>query len=51
MLDPASSPAYGRPHALTWNIGTTGMSTSRSERPSPSAVSVISECSSVDRWL
>ena len=51
MLDPASSPAYGRPQALTWNIGTIGMSTSRSDRASASAVSAITECSSVDRWL
>ena len=51
MLDPASSAAYGSPHALAWNIGTTGMTMSRSRRPGPSTVSEISECSSVDRWL
>src|SRR5262249_797237 len=29
---PTIAAAYGRPHALTWNIGTTGSSVSRAER-------------------
>ena len=30
---PARNAVYGSPHAIAWNIGTTGMSTSRSVRP------------------
>src|SRR5512139_1914283 len=50
-LAPTSGPEYGRPHALTWNIGTTGRMTSRAEQPSESGSALPNACSSVERWL
>ena len=49
--EPASIAAYGRPQALTWNIGTMGITTSRSLMASASAPSTIIVCSTIERWL
>ncbi len=35
---PATGQAYGLPHALTWNIGTIGSTTSPDEMPSASGI-------------
>jgi hypothetical protein len=35
---PVATPAWARPQALAWNIGTTGRMTSRSLMPSVSAI-------------
>ena len=40
---------YGRPQALTWNIGTTGMTESRSLIPRPSDWLAPSACRTVER--
>ena len=40
---------YGNPHALTWNIGTTGKITSRADRFSVSGSAEVSVCSIVER--
>src|SRR5262249_3029655 len=48
---PPIGAAYGRPHALTWNIGTTGSNESRAERFSASGSAIAKLCSSVERWL
>src|SRR3569623_1798237 len=37
-LAPVSGAEYGKPHALTWNIGTTGSTTSREEMPIASGI-------------
>ena len=47
---PANAAAYGVPHALAWNIGTTGRIVSRPEIPSVSGSAALSECSTSDRW-
>ena len=46
---PAITAAWHRPHALAWNIGTTGMIVSRSETPAASATSEPIECRTVER--
>ena len=46
---PASAAAYGMPHALAWNIGTTGITASAARRPIASGLSTPSECSTVER--
>jgi hypothetical protein len=46
---PEVAAAYGRPHALTWNIGTTGMTESSALSPSPSAWLAPIECRTVER--
>ena len=51
ILQPTIAPTYGRPHALTWNIGTTGRMTSRAETFSASGRAAASVCSTVERWL
>jgi hypothetical protein len=43
--------AYGRPHALTWNIGTTGRITSLAEQLSASGKAIAKVCRIVERWL
>ena len=48
---PAIQPAYGSPHALAWNIGTTGRTLSCSRRASTLPLTFATECSQVDRWL
>jgi hypothetical protein len=46
---PALNAAYGMPHALAWNIGTTGMDLSFQDRPPLLfAVSVLMACSQQD---
>jgi len=41
----------GNPHALTWNMGTTGRTTSCREIPKVSAIAEAKEWSTNDRWL
>ena len=48
---PTSGALYGRPQAFTWNIGTTGRTTSRAESPRASGRHAPNAWSSVDRWL
>ncbi len=49
-LAPTIAVANGMPHALAWNIGTTGSTQSRWDRPRPSAViPTVIECSTVER--
>ena len=48
---PAATPAWARPHALAWNIGTTGRMRSDSRAPSESAVIAPIVCRNVLRWL
>ena len=42
---------YGRPQALTWNMGTTGNTLSRALMLSASGKAPASACSRVERWL
>ena len=46
---PAITPACARPHALAWNIGTTGITTSRSDTATVSASIAPIECSTLER--
>ena len=46
---PAKTAACARPHALAWNIGTTGSTTSASDTAMVSASIVAMECSTVER--
>jgi hypothetical protein len=46
---PDIAPAYGIPHAFTWNIGTTSSALSAADRPSPSTEHTANECSTVER--
>ena len=39
-----------RPHALAWNMGTTGSTVSRPDRSLASGSAVASECSASERW-
>ncbi len=39
------------PHALAWNIGTTGKIVSRLEMPIASGCTAIIACSTLERWL
>ena len=48
---PAATPAWASPHALAWNIGTTGRIRSDSRAPSESAVITPIVCRNVLRWL
>ena len=48
-LLPTIAAAYGTPHALTWNIGTTGKVTSCAEMPSASTIAIAKLCSTVLR--
>ena len=41
----------GSPQALTWNIGTTGSTTSDFESPNESGTAEINECTTSARWL
>ena len=50
-LAPTSVDAYGRPHALAWNIGTIAMTVSRSETARLSTWHSPNECSVSARWL
>ena len=46
---PVRNAPYGVPHALAWNIGTTGSSVSRPETSLTSGSAATSECSTSDR--
>ena len=46
---PAITAAWHSPHALAWNIGTTGMIVSRSETAAASATIAPIECRTVER--
>ena len=48
---PAITAACARPQALAWNIGTTGMTVSRSETATVSASIAPIECRTLERWL
>ena len=50
-LAPDATAACARPHALAWNIGTTGKMMSLSRAPSESAVIAPNVCKYVERWL
>ena len=50
-LQPTIVQLKGRPQALTWNMGTTGMTTSAWERPIESGSAEIKECRTSARWL
>ncbi len=47
---PVMGHANGRPHALTWNIGTTGSTVSASRIAKLSAIARPMACSTSDRW-
>ncbi len=51
MAAPPAGPAWARPHALAWNIGTTGMTTSVSAIPNTLGCTTAMVCSTVERWL
>jgi hypothetical protein len=46
---PVSAAPKGRPHALTWNIGTTARTRSRDDSPTASATQIAVECSDTER--
>ncbi len=46
---PQRNAAYGKPHALAWNIGTMASTRSRSDSPSPFGVVATSECRNAER--
>jgi hypothetical protein len=48
-FEPAMIDAYGMPHALAWNIGTTGRIVSRWLMPMQSTIDTAIECSTVER--
>jgi hypothetical protein len=50
-LAPVSAAQNGSPHALAWNIGTTGSTQSSSPMPSVSFMHAASVCSTFERWL
>ena len=50
-LAPTSGALYGRPQALTWNIGTTGRMVSAEELAIASGSAEAKACSTVERWL
>ena len=49
ILAPVSGTEYGKPQALTWNIGTTGSTASRADTFSASGMVEAYECSTVER--
>ena len=49
-LAPHATPAWARPQALAWNMGTTGRIVSRSQAPRLSAIITPMVCSQVERW-
>jgi hypothetical protein len=51
ILAPTITPACARPHALAWNIGTTGSTASLGPRPTEAAEVATIECRNVERWL
>ena len=46
---PAAGAACAMPQALAWNIGTTGIATSRTERPNALGAFTAMVCSTVER--
>ena len=50
-LAPVMAAEYGRPQALTWNMGTTGNTASRALMDSASGKAPARACSMVERWL
>ena len=48
---PVATPAWARPQALAWNIGTTGSTRSDSRMPMLSAPVAAKVCSQLERWL
>src|SRR6516225_3651644 len=48
-LAPVNGAACEMPHAFTWNIGTTGSTESRADRPSASGSDAPNACSTVER--
>ena len=48
---PEATPAWARPQALAWNIGTTGRIRSDSRIPTESANMAAMVCKTVLRWL
>ncbi len=48
---PVMNAAYGSPHAIAWNCGTTASAGSRLARPNPSCMQTCIECSQIERWL
>src|SRR3954468_7641911 len=50
-LAPTMHAAYGRPQALTWNMGTTGRMVSPADQFSASGRALAIVCSIVERWL
>ena len=46
---PTATPAWARPQALAWNMGTTGRIVSCSQTPMLSAVVTLIVCSQVER--
>src|SRR5437667_12213685 len=49
-LVPTKQAAYGKLQEKTWNIGVTGMVTSRADRPMLSGIQMAIACKSVERW-
>ena len=47
--EPLMNAAYGRPHAIAWNIGTMGMIASIERRPMTSAWFMAMPCSTFER--
>jgi hypothetical protein len=50
-LAPAAGAACAMPQALAWNIGTTGMARSRTERPKAFGAMTAIVCSTVERCV
>ena len=48
---PVATAACARPHALAWNIGTTGKITSDSQAARLSTIIAAIVCMNVERWL
>ena len=48
---PTMIAAYGRPHALAWNIGTIGRIRSYGVSPIASPIATAIECRYIERWL
>ena len=51
ILAPVIAAEYGRPQALTWNIGTTGSTVSRALMLRASGSAPANACNMVERWL
>ena len=49
-LAPTKVAAKGNPQALAWNMGTTGVTVSWQDSPTPSGRALARACSTVERW-